>query len=514
MPLSRANLEYAQAVVETHTGVRRDTISISRVNSRLVSYAARFRAASVNELIQKMRSGEIADAPQVLSEALIDRETFFFRDVQPFDALRQVILPQLKQKRSTTKQLIIGSFGCATGEEAYSLALTIQEWFPELASWSVQITGADISLPALRGAIDGRYNQLEINRGLPFKLLLRHFVKDASAWRVKEETRKLIQWVSLNFVGPWPAFPPFDLILCRHVCKYLTPEAQVEVAKRLAECLAPDGFLLFAPDENPPSGGPDFDVIKVDQTAFYQVRPPAAEAAAAPEVAEVGDTAESWLRLRALVTQRGALNPSPAAAIIAGDAGLRAGLLAAASHLGVATVSAPSELAGALAGVAKEKLLAVAMSVPLARAVIEGCGVILTGPIEQLPRSAFNPGALQQVVLESKFSGGIEGSFRLRLELEFALTLGAQILGVPTEDFSPDFLPEVFNSLGQIITQNLAAGFQKAGLTCLLSPPAISTQARVQPEENLPPGAVYLPLGLQYQGKPIGLDFILHAGAA
>jgi chemotaxis protein methyltransferase CheR len=125
-----------------------------------------------------------------LIEALTTHETLFFRDVRPFEALKREILPPLIAARQAARQLTIWSAACSTGQEIFSVAMLLKENFPEVLSWPVKLYATDISGQVVERAMQGRFQQLEVNRGLPAAMLVKYFERDGVDGKVKDEIRK------------------------------------------------------------------------------------------------------------------------------------------------------------------------------------------------------------------------------------------------------------------------------------------------------------------------------------
>ena len=147
-------------------------------------------------------------------------ETSFFRDVHPFDALRDTLLPELIERRATERSIKIWSAACSSGQEPYTIAMLIRENFPALAAWRVEILGTDLSTEVLDRAREGRYAQLEVNRGLPAPMLVKYFEHHGASWVVKPDLKRGIDFRPMNLITPWPAMPRFDFVFLRNVLIY------------------------------------------------------------------------------------------------------------------------------------------------------------------------------------------------------------------------------------------------------------------------------------------------------
>lgn len=182
-------------------------------------------------------------------DALTTNETYFFRDFHPFEALRRTLVPDLITKRADTRKLTIWCAACSTGQEPYSIAMLLREHFPQLAQWQVEIIATDLSPTVLQQAQAGRYNQIEVNRGLPASYLIKYFTQQNGAWVIKPEIRQMVQFKPLNLVQPWPILPPCDFVFIRNVMIYFNVETKRAILKKLRLCLRPHGSLFLGSSE-------------------------------------------------------------------------------------------------------------------------------------------------------------------------------------------------------------------------------------------------------------------------
>jgi chemotaxis protein methyltransferase CheR len=239
--------------------------------SRLDPIARHAGVGSVAELVGVLR-GE--DAASQLHEEVVDalttNETTFFRDFNPFESLRTHVLPELVERRRRSRSAAIWSAGCSSGQEPYSIAMAIREDFPELLTWQLRILGTDISPSVLDRARRGRYGQLEVNRGLPAHLLVRHFTRVGMEWEIEEPIRRMVRFERHNLVHEWPAMPPFDLVLMRNVMIYFDVDTKRDVLAKMHRQLAPQGYLLLGASETTYNLSEDFDRELDGRTAWYR----------------------------------------------------------------------------------------------------------------------------------------------------------------------------------------------------------------------------------------------------
>jgi chemotaxis protein methyltransferase CheR len=182
-------------------------------------------------------------------EALLNNETYFFRDRIMFDLLASEVLPDLAAKRADTRRLSIWSAGCSTGQEALSLAMLFADQPERWKGWRIDILGTDISGRAVEAARCGIYTQFEIQRGLGVSQMLRWFTETADGWRPRAELRRPIRFERRNVLDAPPDPGRFDLLLCRNVLLYFAAANRNKAFGRLAEATASDGWLMIGAGE-------------------------------------------------------------------------------------------------------------------------------------------------------------------------------------------------------------------------------------------------------------------------
>lgn len=205
--------------------------------------------ASLDELALILAKPHPADLPGRIVDALLNNETYFFRDRNYFELLSEQILPAIAERRSAARRLRIWSAGCSTGQEPLSLAMMLLDQPERWRCWSVEIVATDISSRAIRAAQKGTYSQFEIQRGISITEMLTHFTKHRTQWQAKEPLQRMIRFQQANLLDSPPAGGPFDLILCRNVLMYFAPDARQRALARLHGVLAPDGWLMLGAGE-------------------------------------------------------------------------------------------------------------------------------------------------------------------------------------------------------------------------------------------------------------------------
>lgn len=241
------------------------------VESRLGPVAERERFGSLADFVAALRR-EVTRGPLQMKavDALTTNETYFFRDFHPFEALRRNLLPDLITLRESSRKLTIWCAACSTGQEPLSIAMLIREHFPQLATWQVEIIATDLSPTVLQQAQAGRYNQIEVNRGLPALYLVKYFTQEGETWVIKPQIRQMVQYRPLNLIQPWPILPPCDLIFMRNVMIYFDVPTKQGILKKLRRCLRPQGSLLLGASETTLNLDPQWAVLKQGGTVVYR----------------------------------------------------------------------------------------------------------------------------------------------------------------------------------------------------------------------------------------------------
>ena len=212
------------------------------LETRLGPLLKRDGLASLDALAARLRDPRSEALAAAVTEALTTNESSFFRDGKPFDHLRKV-LPTLVRARPAGGVLRIWSAACSTGQEAYSIAMLLGEL--ALEGRRVEIFGTDIAESVIARAREGFFTQFEVQRGLPARLLVKHFKQEEGRWRVSPELRGMVRFERGNLLGELRGFGRFDVIFCRNVLIYFDAPTKARVLNALAAQLNPDGVLYL-----------------------------------------------------------------------------------------------------------------------------------------------------------------------------------------------------------------------------------------------------------------------------
>ena len=251
MQVSDSSSRILAGLLEARTGQQLTMSRRWRIETALASLLRERGIATLDELITILVMGKEPSLSQRVVEALLNNETYFFRDRTPFDQLGQAVLPRLAELRGGSKRLRIWSAGCSTGQEVYSLAMLFAEDPTRWAGWSIDILGSDVSEGMVERARAGLYTQFEVQRGLGVTQMIRWFEETDAGWRAAEGLRKNVRFQVHNLLepAPHPGNGQFDIILCRNVLLYLNIDKKRLAFDRLASALAPDGMLMLGAGE-------------------------------------------------------------------------------------------------------------------------------------------------------------------------------------------------------------------------------------------------------------------------
>ncbi len=272
MGISAIEFDYLRKLMREHTAIVLDSGKEYIAESRLAYLVSEEGFGSVRDLIQQLRANSFSSLHRRVVNAMTNNETWFFRDLVPFQALQKVILPKLIADRASEKSLRIWSAACSSGQEPYSIVMLLRENFPELRNWNVRVLATDISHAVLEKARNGRYSQLEINRGLPASILTRYFMRDGVNWVVADEIRAAVEFKELNLAEAWPLMPPADIIFLRNVLIYFDIETKKQILGKVRRQLRPDGYMLMGGAETTLNLDDSFERVQFESTAYYRPR--------------------------------------------------------------------------------------------------------------------------------------------------------------------------------------------------------------------------------------------------
>lgn len=270
MLLTGPDIEFLSGVVAEYSGNVILPRQAYMLEQQLMPVAKSIGLSDVVELVGKMRRAPSAILATQVAEAVTVNETSFFRDNHPFVALEKKVIPDLIAKNQSSKELRIWCAACSCGQEPYTIAMIIKESFPQLKDWNVQIVATDLSDEMLNKSKSGEYSQLEVNRGLPVKKLIKFFDRKGAVWQAKQELRDLINFRRLNLTTSWPYLGQFDIVFIRNVLIYFDQNTKAEILNRVRRVLRPDGYLFIGSAETTIGLGVPFQREEIDVSICYR----------------------------------------------------------------------------------------------------------------------------------------------------------------------------------------------------------------------------------------------------
>jgi len=254
-PLTEAEFGRFQEIILAQAGIHLNESKRALVESRLARRLRNLDFRTYGDYLRFLAKQPAASAEhQELINCITTNKTDFFRENHHFVFLKDRVIPEAQARAAAgeTKQLRIWSAACSTGEEAYSIAITVREAFSSDRSWDIRILASDIDTHVLAAGEAGVFEPERL-RGLPEALKRRYFLRrrDDGALMAKDELKNMIRFRRINFVDPaWPIRATFDVIFCRNVIIYFNRPTQERLFERLVQYLKPTGYLLVGHSEN------------------------------------------------------------------------------------------------------------------------------------------------------------------------------------------------------------------------------------------------------------------------
>ena len=267
--LTAENSHFLRQFIQRESGIALGDDKDYLLKSRLTPILTQEGLLTLNELCKRMRNGTPDNLRRHVVEAITTHETLFFRDAAVFEALRTTVLPELVRRCAGTRTLRIWSAACSSGQEAYSIAMLLQEM--GRTDLNVQILGTDISSRILERAATAKFPQIEVNRGLPAPLLVKYFQKEGREWRLIDSVRKMVQFSLFDLRSDMRVLGVFDLVLCRNVLIYFDLDGRKKILAGIRGNLFSGGYLILGSSETTYSLDNRFIRKQFGQTLVYQV---------------------------------------------------------------------------------------------------------------------------------------------------------------------------------------------------------------------------------------------------
>ena len=260
--------------LEQQSGIVLGTSKQYLIVSRLSPLVSQFNLSSISELIEKAMNVANRQVRLEVIDAMTTNETLWFRDGYPYEMLKETILPELA-KTHTMTPIKIWSAASSSGQEPYSIAMTCFETnIPRLKTPAgVQIVGTDISPTMLSLCKQGMYDYIALNRGLSAERKKMFFTKvSEQCMSVNEEIKRLVNFKLFNLLDHYGSMGKFDVIFCRNVLIYFSPQVKSKIINQLAQSLNPNGYLFLGASESVSGLTDRFDMERNEHGIVFRLK--------------------------------------------------------------------------------------------------------------------------------------------------------------------------------------------------------------------------------------------------
>ncbi len=267
--ISADNYAYLQRYIYQESGIVIEAGKNYLLESRLLPIVRQEHLSTLNDLCNLLRATAPAPLRKQVVESMTTNETLFFRDTKLFEALQTRVFPKLIHARRATRKLNIWSAAASSGQEAYSLAMMLTEL--DVANWNIRILATDLNQQILDRASSGRYLQIEVNRGLPAKYLVKYFTHVGLDWQIDNKLRSMVESRPFDLRSSMRALGPFDIVFCRNVLIYFDVDTKKRILNEIRGTLCSQGLLVLGAAETTLNLDEYYTRVLVGSAAFYQV---------------------------------------------------------------------------------------------------------------------------------------------------------------------------------------------------------------------------------------------------
>ncbi|WP_006787801.1 CheR family methyltransferase [Thiorhodospira sibirica] len=237
------------------------------VTSRLSRLLSEFSVHSVSELLRMVQEDRGGKLRTRVIEAMTTNETYWFRDVFPYEILKSRVFPDLLKRGGGL--IRIWCAACSTGQEPYSISMSAAEYPQRL---NLQITGTDISAAVLREAREASYDNLAVGRGLSMERRQRFFSEKDGRWLLNADVKAKVSFREFNLLDSYSLLGRFDIIFCRNVLIYFSTDSKQDILRRMANALNPGGYLFLGASESIGAVSDMFEIIRCNPGVVYKRR--------------------------------------------------------------------------------------------------------------------------------------------------------------------------------------------------------------------------------------------------
>jgi chemotaxis protein methyltransferase CheR len=269
MTLTTTSFDWVRQLVHRESAIVLAPGKEYLVEARLLPIARSMGLPDVGQLVDSVRTRPSPESTRKIVEALTTNETSWFRDGDPFTALTSTVLPSLLAARGPAERLQVWSAACSSGQEPYTIAMLLEDAMPG-ASTRVAITATDLSREMVERTRAGKFSQLEVNRGLPAPMLVRHFTRAGSEWQVSPSLRRMVTASECNLAAPLPRMGPFDVVYLRNVLIYFDLPTKQAILRRVRALMRPDGWLFLGAAETTLGVDDSWERVVIGRSSAYR----------------------------------------------------------------------------------------------------------------------------------------------------------------------------------------------------------------------------------------------------
>lgn len=266
--ISSDSFQFLQKLIYQNSGIVIDETKNYLLESRLQPIVKEQKLPSINDLCNLLRGTASQNVRKRVIECMTTNETLFFRDPIVFQALQAEVFPEILRRNAAERSIRIWSAAASTGQEAYSLIMALLE--SGFEGWSIEVVGTDLAESVLDRARAGKYLQIEVNRGLPARMLVKYFTRSGMDWIISEKIRRHATFRQFDLRQSYAALGRFDLVLCRNVLIYFDMETKKTILRSIRSVMKPESLLVLGTAETTLNIDESFSRRQYGQAVFYQ----------------------------------------------------------------------------------------------------------------------------------------------------------------------------------------------------------------------------------------------------
>ncbi len=249
--MQEQDFQYLAGILKQRSGLSLSSDKAYLIESRLLPIARGQNLLDIPQLCNLLRTRPNEDLLVEITEAMTTNESSFYRDIKPYEYLRNIVFPMIMARSPTQKSLRIWSAACSTGQEPYTISMCIKEDAVKLAGYNFEIIATDLAKKVVDKAKQGIYSQFEAQRGLPIQMLVKYFTSlPDTSWQIKDIICSMVKFKLQNLLGDYSSLGKFDIIFCRNVLIYFDEATKAQITEKMSRSLTTGGVLIIGSTES------------------------------------------------------------------------------------------------------------------------------------------------------------------------------------------------------------------------------------------------------------------------